>query len=596
MPEVFAFTGIPGTGIQQALHRFVTYLQEQDISAKYICLDKLLWDEFVNDVESNPLLLDITQFTQKEVSVGNPPDWWKLLILPANKIREYWERSAQTALRLIKASQEKFIFISFHSNYYSDDYRWRFCAVNFNLLTQFNFRAFIVLIDDIYNILERRTPDINLIGGETGTATEPKLKVENLILKTIDYLKQYITWRQEEIFQTDLFAHTCGGHNESTMECIPIPSHVFSVKHPMKTLQKLIENPHFSVYFSHPITDIRADINFPKTEEFSNIYDISKEVRNELTLIEPTTIDEMRIRRIKNEDQDILLPELTKRWQLLDEDKNLLLPPIKGSPFGDIIHKYNLTDYLNKLLQQPIPEESEIKISRDKISDALKTLSEHISDDITWRDYHLVEQTRKLVVYRPCFNGRPSSGVRSELEYYERICDVYASTADIEVVIIHPSKDNELTINKIAENVIKVLLEPNNETVAKSIDNEKIEKHKTTLIEEIAEIMKKEAPIQFITTEVVEKIDEIVQLQHTTSIKKIPLGKGSRNLQVQQLHKIKQQLFSLIFDVIEKDSYIQQLKNKNRKSILFALENTLQEMFNSISALKNKKGEKKQYE
>src|SRR5205807_10581267 len=133
------------------------------------------------------------------------------------------------------------------------------------------------------------------------------------------YLDHFLFWRQEEIVLTDLFAAACG-----------VPSHVFAIKHPTRTLAKLIEAPGASTYFSHPITAIRNEGQLPKTDDFSEISKISSILREKRTLIEPTTIDEYRISKyqVGNTAQYRYIPKLAARWPLLQKMSDLAFAPL----------------------------------------------------------------------------------------------------------------------------------------------------------------------------------------------------------------------------------------------------------------------------
>jgi len=68
----------------------------------------------------------------------------------------------------------------------------------------------------------------------------------------------------------------------------------------------------------------------------------------------------------------------------------------------------------------------------------LKELDRNIHVQVSSRDHKLVEQSDYLGVYRPCFDGNASRGVRREIDYYLRLkadarpkkCFVYAPRKD----------------------------------------------------------------------------------------------------------------------------------------------------------------------
>jgi nitrous oxide reductase len=76
----------------------------------------------------------------------------------------------------------------------------------------------------------------------------------------------------------------------------------------------------------------------------------------------------------------------------------------------------------------------------------------NIKDDINWRDHHLVDQTKNLFVYRPTTNGKSSSGVKREVQYFTKLCKTLDPTK--KCVIFHPKDE----IIEATKNTSKELL------------------------------------------------------------------------------------------------------------------------------------------
>ena len=411
MRRVYAFTGIPGTGVQSAIEKLCSV---ENLSARVLCLDQYLWEAFAEDARKRRELLRQTELRDQDVEAGRRPNWWKILKLPTSAIRFYWSLGAKRALAEIASSKEEQVFLAFHACYHSDHFRWRLSAVDPAILSQFKITAFFTLIDDVYDIHRRRKDDVSaqrmVVGRDEVDEWE---RAKKLIEFYIKYLDQLIRWRQDEIVLTDLFAAASSA-----------PSHVFSVKHPISSLWKLIQNPYFSYYFSHPITAIRRQENFTGSDDYREIREISSQLRLITSLIEPTTIDEFRIKTVrKTNDQLSYFPRLNARWPALDENANLLYTPPTSALVGDD-NLYGSDSAQLLGLEGKCVELSEGRGPENVqglVSLAVKSFADRVNEDITWRDHHLVDQTKRIIVFRPMQNGTKSLGVQKELEYYTKL-------------------------------------------------------------------------------------------------------------------------------------------------------------------------------
>lgn len=577
MQKVYAFTGTPGTGVQTSIRRLQDYLRKHGTSSEYICLDTYVWEAFVDEFAGTPPhpILEALNFDVSEVQKTKKPNWFKLLNLPADKIRLYWAKAAGRALAEIKDSSESLFLISFHANYYSDDYRWRFCAVNFALLKQFNFEAFFVLIDEIYEVLERRD-DIRTIFGEAHLIENKLDRVEVFVKKTIEYLENYILWRQEEIAQTDLFAYSCGSRDEFTNEYRTIPSHVFSVKHPLATLRRLVENPNFSVYFSHPITDIRADPGFPNNVSLAEIDRISRELRDQLTLIEPTAIDELRIHNLRYQDY---FPSLTPRWKQLGEPDAVVLPGDNRGTFCETIRNLGVEDEFNAICNRNDLKGLEKEL-QERVSNAIHDFCENIKNDITWRDYHLVDQTRRLIVYRPCFNGRPSLGVQSEVEYYERVKLTGTGQTNIQVVVYHPKEDDEMTQTKLANEVIDSLASQHDFAV--SLGANQLNENRVKLSKEIGAILQSMQLASQAALEIIEAVNRTVPFKPITPVPSIPLAQAPRSRMTTEVRGIMSHASEMVERQLRRRYYVAFLEKVGQQDLTMIRDGGELRLFDAI--------------
>jgi hypothetical protein len=442
LKQVYAFTGIAGTSVQQVVRHVSTSVSDNPL---VICIDEYLWQEFSKDARKNSELLRLTGLEEAHVQEGKSPDWWHLLTLPIDGIRHYWRLAAKRALEEIQATASEVVLVTFHACYQSDHFRWRLSAVDPSLLKEFSFRAFFTLIDDIYDVHRRRLYDLRAERMVVGYDDQNWDRAAKLLQLTVYYLEQFILWRQEEIVLTDLFAATC-----------KVPSHVFAIKHPIRTMVKLIHEPGTSSYFSHPITGVRQQQSFADTDDFKEIKNISGIIREQTTLIEPTTIDEFRIYQDKTSGIKKYLPSLSPRWPLLAKPSELVCAPLIGlsDPHEECV--FSLANASELGLEEEFASlaagSAPTKIC-DSISSSLEQLSAKIAEDITWRDHYLVDQTKGLIVYRPMQKGRLSIGVQRELEYYAKLRLTGAPTKGC--IIYHPDEDQRIRASDVAKELLK---------------------------------------------------------------------------------------------------------------------------------------------
>lgn len=444
MRTVFAFTGIPGTGVQTAIRRIADKL---GTSTRTICLDEYLWEEFCAAARSHRPLLDCTELFPEEIKPGAKSKWWQLLVLPPRRIRQFWQKAAERALTELRSTESsEIVLICFHAAYYSDFYRWRFSAVDSNLLQQFKFSAYFCLIDDIYDIQARRKDDLQAERSLIDTSAPVQRRLERLVQLTVSHLEQFIGWRQEEIVLTDHFAATCG-----------VPSHVVAVKHPVNTIINLIRKPSHSYYVSHPITGVRAQGNdFAQSSQYRSIVEFVRRVRATYTVIEPTTIDEFRFGHAEVNGERCVVPVLTPRWPAPGDYPLVDPADVPGSNgMESVCAAENVTFLgLSDCLCDLVRGEGVERLTPG-VFNAMRQLEARVSEDITWRDHHLVDQTGQLIVYRPVADGVPSTGVRREVQYFAKLVQTGALKGVC--VVFHPTQDRHSDHRRVAYRVIENL-------------------------------------------------------------------------------------------------------------------------------------------
>lgn len=439
MAAVFGFTGIPGTGVQTALGRLEAELGGR---ASIFCLDKYLWEAFARCARSDAALLSATDLSPEDIEEGERPNWWLLLVLPPRRIRQLWcDAASAVRAEIAELPQDHVALVSFHAGYYSDHYRWRFSAADPRVLQELNFQAFFCLIDDIYDIQARRLDDLANERGSLADIADPILRFESLVRSTVERLDLLIAWRQEEIVLSDLFAAACG-----------VPSHVVAVKHPVATLRRMLEHPHRSWYLSHPITGVRTVPGFVAHDEYREIVTFVRRVREIDVVVEPTTIDEFRFTRLGDR-PGVPTPWLSDRWPH-PEGNILVSPTTPGAP--EMICAAANVDYLDlRPLVTQLAQATRSELPAG-VLDVMRRLENRVGEDITWRDHHLVDQTGRLVVYRPVPGGTASTGVWREVEYLAKLSMTGALQG--RCLVFHPEADRRAHCHSLATYLLDGLI------------------------------------------------------------------------------------------------------------------------------------------
>lgn len=562
MSRVFAFTGIPGTGVQEAISRLAKALNPH---GRVICLDEELWREFCEWAGRDKELLLCTDLSPEHITQSSRPDWWQLLVLPPMRVRQLWRSAAQRILKSVQALKgETTVLISFHAAYYSDFYRWRFSAVDPKILQEFGFSAFFCLIDDIFDVQNRRKSDLEAERGLVPHSDTDELRFEKLVTLTSDRLDQLIAWRQEEIVLTDHYASFCGA-----------PAHVLAVKHPIQTALRLLNDPSASYYVAHPITTVRGRANFDQTDEYREIVDFLGRVRVGHTIIEPTAIDEFRLKRQETDGASNILPILSPRWPppevyLLGETlKRTKHRSIESICADENVKALNLTTFLEGLAS------GQFRIGGNVLN-AVERLESRIAEDITWRDHHLVDQTGQLIVYRPIGYGVPSGGVKREVQYFTKL--VQSKAISGLCVIFHPPEDREKDALRVAR-IIVDYLDTHHDLAG--IFRPALSTVKETLVPLITRcLLSRQNPDQLVA-EITRKLETVSRLEPQIQGSN-PMAPGNVSAVRAEKRRVGKLISGLIVDKLQLEFYIDSLETRFPNDIVIT--STVDDVFESLSS------------
>lgn len=381
------FTGQSGQNINSELQKFKNdfklFTHLSDKRPHYFKVENVIEEIYKKD---------------KQITSNTKQTWKKFLREPYSLQESYWKKSFEKILTQIQDIEAKTptanFFINLHAIHYHPRTQEYLSILNLDLLKKLRPDKIISLIDDIYDIRHRLALDPNDIFYD-------RIKNQNEAYKRLKIamqLARVLDWRAKEIMMSRFIAKE-----------LDIKHFVLAIKHPWDTLFNLTFENKQSVYLSHPISE-------PRRLEIRGEYDEAKKIRNEITQISsklcenfitflPTTIDEFRIKKEKNSDGEIFYAVLNKRWEneIYAESKEMLYS-VSGFDDTDALWQKHEPGFIDT-----------------EFNFILKSLNDTISDQVTSRDYMLVEQSDILVVYRPLYNGNASGGVKEENIYHEDI-------------------------------------------------------------------------------------------------------------------------------------------------------------------------------
>lgn len=388
------------------------------------CLEKFIREfrEFKKSQGSSPILIKLESIIKEVFYEDHPSEspsnqaWVDLILQQSYPLLEkYWgiafDRILTEVNAVIAGNPETTIFINLHCCYFHNKTQEYIALMNIESVRKLNPKLIVTLIDDVYEIYYRLTKIGGIYHGSNTTKTE-------MILRHL----RLLDWRSKETMMSRFLAKQLNCKN-----------YLLAVKHSYQTLYNLVIENKTTMYLSHPISEVRRLEKAGRKQDadliMNEISHISTELSFHFTTFLPTTIDEFRISSniIKEggAEKREFHPHLTPRWEAdkyLSQNEILYI----NSNFSDV----------NELWQATIPEKTDYEINQ-----LLAALADVITDQVTTRDYTLVEQSDLIVLYRPIFNGNASRGVQEEFHYYTAlqkdrenpsVCFIYCPQEDID--------------------------------------------------------------------------------------------------------------------------------------------------------------------
>lgn len=372
--RLIVVAGIPGTRIRRSLEKFAL-ASESDFGQKthVISLDAKL-------TELAKPVLELIDPNARGSSII------PTLMLPLQSLRVLWAEALDAVMAEVTESlEDSHVIVTLHLAYYHQLTKQYLSPTDLGRLSKelvSRSNAVVTLIDDIYDCHRA------LMQQGTGWSLVPG-DVDSTVLE----LLQLLDWRSVEILLADAIAYSSG-----------VRHHIFAVKHPLKTFSDLLFSDKPVLYFSHPIAEPRRSLATGDEDAargfVREMADVVTRLQGPATVIEPTSIDELRFEGATG--------NLTPRWPFSVDERSLLYvppgdaPPRAASaafPVGWDLDDRGLEEGWN----------------------LLDELQKVISTQVGARDHSLVEQAERLVCYRPVFKGNASGGVQEEIEHVDRL-------------------------------------------------------------------------------------------------------------------------------------------------------------------------------
>jgi hypothetical protein len=205
-----------------------------------------------------------------------------------------------------------------------------------------------------------------------------------------------------------------------------------------------------SVYFSHPISQVRRDLLLKRDPGKCNVPDQSRgrklrsdcdkaaaAAKRAVPLVEPTAIDELRIDfkelcdSTEERLRDAILPPVTERWPLGDGPHLGGRPDVDNGPWLRVE-----SGALERL------EASNGELAR--YESAVEVLADEIRRQINTRDHTLAEQCDAVLVFRPFSlpdSPAPTGGVEKEMEMVQRRILLEQIRLEPALIVVHPFRD-----------------------------------------------------------------------------------------------------------------------------------------------------------
>lgn len=432
--NIVVFTGQSGIKVEKCLEKVKQSLP--GFNVEILRIEKAMIETYK---ETHP---DKKAFSERRIIV-------EILSLPPFAQRALWDKSFESIQKqLNNQDPKKLYFLSFHACFYHQKNREFLSPISLEKLVEIRKRVkmVIVLVDDCYDVYRRL-----LATGEMffQDVISPNVTPEEAMVKSIFNLLTVLSWREIEIAFSRKISEIMGP---------PIPPmFVVAVKHPISLAQRLVsqsleESRIF--YVAHPITSIRKRTH-ARTAKFpenlnsfvENLYNMHE---NDILFL-PDTVDELRIVK----ENEYYLPELSSGWSLPFDEDSWLFNPLPNEVKG--YNPLNPKDF-------KIPEDK-----KEAVSYMVALLARKIDEQITSRDYALVEQSKDgIIIFQPYWEGDISGGALKEANYNSLLRDEIQNDRKTIIVEMHENL-GKYRITELFTELVTVALEDVDDNIRKKL-------------------------------------------------------------------------------------------------------------------------------
>lgn len=411
-------TGIPGTGVQSALTKYLGWCSRNSTPAPVVI-----------SLENDYLIQAASTHLGKPVEDLDIID---VLRLPKPLLEQMWCDSFAKANQEITPIRDRGdnVILTFHAAWYHLANREYLSGIDYSLISQQIEQPsnVVTLMDDIYDVKSRLSRPRGLFAAKAVPQSE--------FLDAMIKLLRVLEWRN---FETVL--------SRKVAQVFEVEHYILAIKHPIATFNELIsESNKKLVYLAHPISQVRRlsrmGGEFSVTAEtiMHRVKDLATQLRSDFIVLEPTCVDELRFYDHLFGEDHLVMPTLAQRWPLPSEDSNDILftePTNVSEPFGPWWEAKS--SELLALGWENLKEEDIRRLH--EVAPSLLTLQEDIRMQIKARDFTLVSQSNGLAVYRPLCEGHESGGVREEIDYHSNLVESGLPRAT--TVILHTDYDEQ---------------------------------------------------------------------------------------------------------------------------------------------------------
>jgi hypothetical protein len=349
--------------------------------------------------------------------------------LPKPALKQAWDAAVKQLLHEAKPQATQDIYLCAHTVFYHQLTREFFVPVNVDIIRAWKPELIVTLLDDTEHCLDR----LRASGQMFGSYAYSYAGLDGFA-NALKNMRVLFDWRATEILEAERLAAELG-----------VSHFCLAMKHPLETAASLVYRRNRPVvYLSHPISEPRRKLLAGDADAVTRfVADLSApcvRLRRATTLIEPTTIDEFRLRNFTTRanggggsNARIFLPRHTTRWPVPPDTLWVRPPTMAEQPLDpggyftdEILEEF---EHAKKRLTangpgtgQPAPDVPSRLIPVEIAVNLMGVLIGHITTQIDARDHKLVEQSQGLIVLRPVYEGNPSRGVLQEIKYHCQLC------------------------------------------------------------------------------------------------------------------------------------------------------------------------------